>query len=424
MKKIITLLGLMGAYQICAAQNTFPTTVGTNVGIGTVSPAVPLEVFRDYGTAGSGNLLRLGGKNAWEYYTWEGMQLGFTQFRSIYEGNSLWGLGIRTGWSDGVGNETIRFSGSGQVGIGTSSPKAKLHTYGQSIFGTNRTGVGSSSSVINVGADEFINFAFSSDYPNGDYHKIGKWTTNNTYALQYISVGADHVNNVAHLFKTSYDDSALSINAAGNVGIGTSLPSSKLDVLGDIRIGQPTAYSSFLLSNESNAISGYNQTSFLISPTVPGSGIARSAFRFKSNSSGNGHNIMDVLVDGNVGIGMLSPQEKLEVNGKIRAKEIKVETANWPDYVFSSSYKLPDLQATEQFIKENKHLPEIPSAAEVEKDGLSLGEMNAKLLKKIEELTLHLIAQEKRLESMHSYFKNENEDLKKAITKLKETKNQ
>jgi hypothetical protein len=100
---------------------------------------------------------------------------------------------------------------------------------------------------------------------------------------------------------------------------------------------------------------------------------------------------------GNVGIGILNANEKLSVNGKIRAKEIKVESDNWPDYVFNTSYKLPSLLETEQFIKENHHLPDIPSAAEVEKDGVNLGEMNARLLKKIEELTLHLIAKDKEL---------------------------
>ncbi|MFD1631677.1 hypothetical protein [Pseudopedobacter beijingensis] len=106
--------------------------------------------------------------------------------------------------------------------------------------------------------------------------------------------------------------------------------------------------------------------------------------------------------NGSLGIGTkeMAAGEKLSVNGKIRAKEIKVETANWPDYVFDESYQLPDLKETEHFIKTNKHLPGIPSAKEVEEHGVSLGEMNAKLLKKIEELTLHLIAKEVKMNQM------------------------
>jgi len=100
---------------------------------------------------------------------------------------------------------------------------------------------------------------------------------------------------------------------------------------------------------------------------------------------------------GNMGIGAAASSEhKLSVNGKIRAQEIKVETANWPDYVFKPTYKLPSLSETEQFILENGHLPEVPKAEEVEANGIQLGEMNKILLKKIEELTLHLIENDKK----------------------------
>ena len=107
----------------------------------------------------------------------------------------------------------------------------------------------------------------------------------------------------------------------------------------------------------------------------------------------------DIVIDGhgNIGIGTLTPQEKLSVNGKIRAQEIKVEVAGWPDYVFARNYTLPTLQETENHIKEKGHLPGIPSAAEIKANGVDLGEMNAKLLQKIEELTLYIIELEKRV---------------------------
>lgn len=102
---------------------------------------------------------------------------------------------------------------------------------------------------------------------------------------------------------------------------------------------------------------------------------------------------------GNVGIGTTAPKDyKLAVNGKIRTQEIKVENANWPDYVFDKSYQLPTLQETDHHIKAKGHLPGIPSAAEVKVNGIELGDMNAKLLQKIEELTLHLIRMENRAE--------------------------
>ena len=123
-----------------------------------------------------------------------------------------------------------------------------------------------------------------------------------------------------------------------------------------------------------------------------------------------------------VGIGTDTPQEKLSVNGKIRAREIQVETANWPDYVFSKDYKLPDLKETETFIKTNGHLPGVPSATVAEKEGIELGEMNKILLKKVEELTLHLIEKDKQLETekkMNKDQENRLSTLEKIITDLK-----
>jgi hypothetical protein len=101
----------------------------------------------------------------------------------------------------------------------------------------------------------------------------------------------------------------------------------------------------------------------------------------------------------NVGVGTTSPDEKLTVKGKIHAQEVKVDMlgALVPDYVFANDYKLKSLQEVESYIKQNNHLPEIPSAQEIEKNGLMLAEMNMSLLKKMEEMTLYMIEQEKRL---------------------------
>jgi len=109
--------------------------------------------------------------------------------------------------------------------------------------------------------------------------------------------------------------------------------------------------------------------------------------------------------NGNVGIGTINPTEQLSVKGKIRAHEIKVETSNWPDYVFKADYKLPSLTETEQFIKQHGHLREVPNASEVEADGVSLGEMNKILLKKIEELTLQVIELNKKVDRQEERIK-------------------
>ena len=111
---------------------------------------------------------------------------------------------------------------------------------------------------------------------------------------------------------------------------------------------------------------------------------------------------MRVTWTGNVGIGTSTPQEKLSVNGSIKAKEIKVENANWPDYVFNEDYKSLPLEKLEAYIIANKHLPNIPSAKEVNASGINLSEMSSKLLEKIEELTLILINQDKQLKDLQA----------------------
>ncbi len=113
-----------------------------------------------------------------------------------------------------------------------------------------------------------------------------------------------------------------------------------------------------------------------------------------------------VATTGNVGIGISTPNHKLEVAGTIRAKEVKIENSNWPDYVFSKNYKLPSLHEVARHIEENKHLPGIPSAEEVSKEGINVSEMQAKLLQKIEELTLYTIEQNKRIEALEKELKD------------------
>ena len=107
---------------------------------------------------------------------------------------------------------------------------------------------------------------------------------------------------------------------------------------------------------------------------------------------------MTLLTNGNVGIGTIIPDAKLAVKGTIHAQEVKVDlSVPGPDYVFEESYNLPSLTDTENFIKQNKHLPEVPSACEMEENGINLSEMNMILLKKVEELTLYLLKQNKTI---------------------------
>jgi hypothetical protein len=127
---------------------------------------------------------------------------------------------------------------------------------------------------------------------------------------------------------------------------------------------------------------------------------------------------MRITTTGNVGIGTAAPTEKLSVKGKIRAQEIKVEMTNWPDFVLAKDYKLSSLLETEKLIKEKGHLPGIPSAAEVQANGVELGDMNKKLLQKIEELTLYLIEMKKENEASHKSNHAKNKKLQDQINKL------
>tara|TARA_R110000796_G_scaffold250650_2_gene380103 strand:+ start:998 stop:1807 length:810 start_codon:yes stop_codon:yes gene_type:complete len=104
---------------------------------------------------------------------------------------------------------------------------------------------------------------------------------------------------------------------------------------------------------------------------------------------------------GNVGIGTTTPDSKLTVKGNIHAEEVKVDlSVPAPDYVFKEDYKLKTLEETQKYINENGHLPNIPSAKEFEENGVELGVMNMKLLEKIEELTLYILEQDKKLKEM------------------------
>ncbi|KDN54708.1 hypothetical protein [Flavobacterium seoulense] len=122
--------------------------------------------------------------------------------------------------------------------------------------------------------------------------------------------------------------------------------------------------------------------------------------KFMIDAPGIGGGRFTVSESGNIGIGTPNPNNKLDVNGTIHSKEVKVDMTGWSDFVFNKEYSLPTLEEVEKHITEKGHLQNVPSEKEVLENGINLGEMNAKLLQKIEELTLYLIEQNKFMEKL------------------------
>jgi hypothetical protein len=243
------------------------------------------------------------------------------------------------------------------------------------------------------------------------------------------------------------NETKLIIKSNGNLGIGTTTPSAKLDVNGNIAVGGLSAGSDD--SPLSKKIAAYNYQSieagaidFLdFNSTRHASSIA---FRAKNASNAPEEFMRIVGQNGNVGIGTKIPDSKLTVNGTIHATEVKVTQTVPADYVFQKyytgeselkpEYHLPTLSEVEKFTQANHHLPNVPSAAEIQENGLLLGEMSNILLQKIEEMTLYIIEQNNKIEVQQKenniqskkieVLERENETFKSLSERLSQLENQ
>jgi hypothetical protein len=267
----------------------------------------------------------------------------------------------------------------GSVGIGNPAPRQKLEVGSGSNPAINIHDF--STAELTLGINEQSNYAQFNTNSNGFRFVTGQ------DGVTFPGVGNE----------------VLRITSAGNVGIGTSTPTAKLDIAGNTRVGGDLILggnngggNKLLLASTSDChfirSSGW-WTEFVSHPN--------EGWKFISNGGADNYKECFRIAagTGNVGIGTTNPTHKLAVNGTIKAKEVIVETAGWSDYVFADGYKLAPLSEVEAHIKANKHLPGIPSAAQVAETGVNLGDVQAALLAKVEELTLHLIAQQKQMES-------------------------
>jgi hypothetical protein len=235
------------------------------------------------------------------------------------------------------------------------------------------------------------------------------------------------------------NNSAISVTSGGMVGIGTASPDNPLVIalpaVGasaylKLKSGTASTFSTYLGTTAVNQYDWmtnvrYNGSAFVRDDSTKTAWrvaqVVDSADSFALNHWDLGGNLTTPFVvagTGFVGIGTASPQYLLSVNGTIGAKEFLVTNTGWSDYVFQAGYRLRPLSEVGAFIQANHHLPDIPSEAEVRERGISVGEMQAKLLAKVEELTLHMIAADERssrLETEVRALKKENRALRSVV---------
>jgi hypothetical protein len=273
-------------------------------------------------------------------------------------------------------NITETLSLTGNFGLGTSVPSQKLHVYNGNILitkplTTSPLGIEKSSIIFDIdpppyySAPSLVKWGIEFvDAPAG-FYGLNFWKCKySLYREVDTTKGKDYLDNDDS--KGKEYSSVLYFDYYNNVGIGTQSPQAALDVNGSLR------------SQSANITGVLNAETAII-----------------TNLSATTLDISSIAID-DMAVSTLNAN-KVNVNGKIKAKEIEVTLQGWGDHVFAEDYNLMPLNEVAQYIKENSHLPEIPSAKEVEENGIELGEMQRKLIMKIEELTLYILQQNEKM---------------------------
>ncbi len=328
----------------------------------------------------------------------------------IYNASTTSNLSLQT-------NNTSRLSilnSNGFVGIGNVAPTEMLHVTGNLL--SNQ--VSAANGIYNAAATSNLSLRTNlvermTILNTSGFMGVGTTTptemlhVNGNILSNKVTTTTGFVNSTsANLtLQTNNLDRVSVLSSNGNVGIGTSAPEEKLQITGGNLVldngNTPTIYTG-IGTTELNRYLQFSNSKGAPSPAgVKAGGVLISDSYTYANPGKN-----DLIVKGKVAIGTpLSSNPNnyiLAVNGGIGAKDVRVEkiSSTWPDYVFHKNYALTPLTEVAKYIDENKHLQDVPSATEVEKNGHSLGDMDAILLKKVEELTLYIIQQQKEIEAL------------------------
>lgn len=263
--------------------------------------------------------------------------------------------------------------------------------------------------------------------------------------MAFTPGGANRFNiaNRGAFFSMGYHDNnstLFNIRNTGKIGIGITNPDAKLSILDNANSNNPVltvrnqgggnlSSTRIQLYNNTGTTLGTNGAAFWLSSSnysVPNS---LGIWNYENGNIRIGTNNIERInigANGNVGIGTSNISDnnyKLYVEGNIRTRKVRVDQATWADHVFHPSYKLPSLEEVEAYIRKHQHLPDVPSAIEVQTNGLDLGDNQAVLLKKIEELMLYTIEQKKVQEKQVQMIEKLNkklEDMQQEIDSLKQ----
>jgi hypothetical protein len=276
------------------------------------------------------------------------------------------------------------------VGIGITNPQSQLHIGGNT---TSQISLGSISYGGNSGQAIGAIQVAQGDINGGIlYFQVNPWNQTGSTGI-YTPI------------------TRMTIDQYGNIGAGTTSPSSRLEIYNSAQAGH------LVLSADDNPSADLTRIDIDFRVSNTGHTIGRIASFYENSASGGYGGLrfytryggllnerMRIVSNGYIGIGTTSPAYILDVIGTIRAREIKVDL-NGADFVFEKDYKLMPLSELEKFVKEQKHLPEIATAKEMEQNGTELGDLNSKLLQKMEELTLYIIEQNKKIEALQNEIK-------------------